>query len=197
MNEAALSEYDYTVVVDSSGSMGEPNKKGVAYPTRWEAMQESVMAFVRDMEKLDSDGIDVVQLGGVCKITRNVTSQNVRDLFATMSPRGGTPLHTALERAFEHGSNKKKFIVVFTDGVPDDEKALTACIKKQANSQTTDEECTVLFVQVGDDAHATKYLNDLDDHLTGAKFDIVDAMTIDEADKFSSITDLITKAISD
>ncbi len=195
---ASLTEYDFIAVVDSSGSMGEPVKKG-STTTRWEAMQESVMTFVRDVEKLDTDGIDVVQLGGACQSWQGVTSDKVRDMFGTMSPRGGTPLAEALEVALQLAgkSSKKDFIVVFTDGVPNDQSAAAKVIINAANRQETDDALTILFIQVGDDAAATKYLRDLDDNLKGAKFDIVDAKTVEEADKFTTTADLILAAISD
>jgi Mg-chelatase subunit ChlD len=193
--DAKLSEYDFIVVVDKSGSMGEPWKGR----TRWEAMQESVMTFVRDVEKFDADGIDVVELGGDCLTHQGVTSQKVRDMFATMSPRGGTPLAQALTNALKCAgkSAKKDFIIVFTDGVPDNGAEAADVIRRQANAQETDDACTILFVQVGDDAAASRYLRSLDDDLKGAKFDIVDAKTIDEAEKFSTTADLILAAIAD
>lgn len=195
---ASLTEYDFVAVVDSSGSMGEPVKKG-STTTRWEAMQESVMTFVRDVEKLDTDGIDVVQLGSNCQSWTGVTSDKVRDMFGTMSPRGGTPLAEALTEALKLAgkSSKKDFIVVFTDGVPNDQSAAAKVLVDAANKQETDDALTVLFIQVGDDAAASAYLRQLDDNLKGAKFDIVDAKTIDEADKFTTTADLILAAISD
>jgi len=195
MNEAKLSEYDFVVVVDKSGSMGEPWKNS----TRWDAMQESVMSFVRDLEKLDSDGIDVVELGGDCRTYAGVTSDNVRQMFQTMHPRGGTPLHVALQQALKlAGKNQKKdFIIVFTDGVPDDKAAAAAVIEKATKDMITDDELTILFIQVGDDKQATAYLKSLDDDLRNAKFDIVDAMTIEEAEKFPTTVDMIIKAIND
>jgi len=195
---ASLTEYDFIAVVDSSGSMGEPVKKG-STTTRWEAMQESVMTFVRDVEKLDTDGIDVVQLGGACQSWQGVTSDKVRDMFGTMSPRGGTPLAEALAEALKLAgkSSKKDFIVVFTDGVPNDQSAAAKVIIDAANKQETDDALTILFIQVGDDASASAYLRQLDDNLKGAKFDIVDAKTVEEADKFSTTADLILAAISD
>ncbi len=195
MSEAKLSEYDFVVVVDKSGSMGEPWKG----QTRWTAMQESVMSFVRDIEKLDSDGIDVVELGGDCRSFLGVTSANVKEMFATMSPRGGTPLHQALEKALACAgkSEKKDMIVVFTDGVPDDAKAAAEVIRRASNKMNNDDELTIVFIQVGDDKAATAYLKSLDDDLKGAKFDIVDAMTIEEAEKFPTTVDMLMKAIAD
>jgi Mg-chelatase subunit ChlD len=192
---AKLSEYDFVVVLDTSGSMGEAWKGS----TRYEAMQESVMAFVRDIAKLDSDGIDIVQLGGSVRTWTGAGPEVVKDIFSSMAPRGGTPLAEALEAAFKLAgkSEKKDFIIVFTDGVPDDKKAAAEAIKRQANRQETDDACTVLFVQVGDDRQATAYLKSLDDDLKGAKFDIVDAKTIEEAEKFATTAELVLAAIAD
>jgi Mg-chelatase subunit ChlD len=197
---AMLSEYDFIIVVDTSGSMGEPNKASEPQgPTRWQAMQESVLTFVRDVEAIDTDGIDVVQLGGSLNIWESVGTSKIRDIFGSMSPRGGTPLADALKNAFKCAgkSPKKDFIIVFTDGVPDHELAAAKAIVEQSKKQDTDDALTILFIQVGDDAAATRYLRNLDDNLKEAKFDIVDTKTVDEANKFSTTSDLILAAIAD
>lgn len=197
--EATLSEYDFIVCIDASGSMSEPVKAG-STKTRWQHMQETATSFARDMEKLDSDGIDVVVFSGSSVDTFNgVTADKVKEIFANRSPRGSTPLDAALQAALKLAgkSAKKDFIIVFTDGVPDDENAAAKVIINQANSQKADDECTFLFIQVGDDRGATAYLRKLDDGLTQAKFDIVDAKTIEEAEKFPTTAELIVHAISD
>ena len=148
---------------------------------------------------LDTDGIDVVQLGGSCKSWTGVTSAKVDEMFNSLSPRGSTPLAEALTDALQLAgkSAKKDFIIVFTDGTPDDPVAAANVIKRQANSQAADDDCTILFVQVGDDRDATAYLRSLDDDLKGAKFDIVDAKTMVEADAFASTSELVVAAIND
>lgn len=200
MNAATLGEYDFIVAIDTSSSMDEPNKRGDnAGPTRWQAMQESVIGFVRDIEAIDSDGIDLVQLGGSLNIWEGVGVDKVRDIFGSMKPRGSTPLADCLKNAFRCAgkSAKKDFIVVFTDGVPDDQAAAARAIVEQSNKQESDDSLTILFIQVGDDAGATQYLRGLDDNLKNAKFDIVDVKTVDEANKFSTTADLILAAIAD
>lgn len=196
---AKLSEYDFVVVIDKSGSMAEPVKTG-ASRTRWEAVQESALGFARDVQQLDSDGIDVVLFSGSGIVSHTgVTADTVKSIFAQNQPRGGTPLAEALTEALKLAdkSDKKAFVVVFTDGVPDDKAAAAKVIVDAANQQATDDALTILFVQVGDDAAATGYLRSLDDDLAGAKFDIVDAKTVAEADAFSSTADLILAAIAD
>lgn len=198
MDKQVLTEYDFIVAIDASGSMGEtdmPNGQ-----SRWNAMQESVTAFVRDVQAFDSDGIDVVIFGGANIYTHEgVTVDKVKDVFATRSPRGSTPLKEALQASLKLAgkSDKKDFILVFTDGVPDDKAGAAQTIIDAANQQETDDALTILFVQVGKDAAATTYLQQLDDDLTGAKFDIVDAKTMAEAEAFATTADLIIHAIND
>ncbi len=195
---AKLGEYDYIAVLDKSGSMNEPVKAG-SKVSRWEAMQESVTGFCRDLERIDSDGIGVVLFSGSSINTFDgVTADKVKEVLS-LRPSGSTPLAQALTEAFKLAgkSDKKDFIVVFTDGTPDDRTAAANVIRAHANKQETDDACTVLFVQVGDDAAATAYLKSLDDDLKGAKFDIVDAITFEEFEKFASVTAIIEKAIAD
>lgn len=194
-----LSEYDFIVVIDKSGSMGEPVKPGSSV-TRWDAVQESAMTFVRDIEKIDSDGLGLVLFSGSSIATYDgVTSQTIRDAFASNSPRGSTPLAEALTAALGLAgkSDKKDFVIVFTDGVPDDKAAAAKVIADASHKQDTDDALTILFVQVGNDAGAAAYLKQLDDDLKGCKFDIVDAKTVEEAEKFATTADLVLAAIND
>lgn len=199
MNASALSEYDFIVAIDTSGSMGDPVKPGSSV-TRWQAVQESAMTLVRDVEKLDSDGLGLVLFGGSnVRSFDGVTSDKIRDIFASSGPRGSTPLAEALTEALKLAgkSDKKDFIVVFTDGVPDDKDAAAKVIRDASNRQETDDSLTILFVQVGNDPYATSYLKGLDDNLKGAKFDIVDVKTTAEADAYATTTELIQAAIND
>lgn len=193
----ALTEYNFVIVLDGSASMGEADMKGNR--SRWEAMQESAGAFIRDVEAIDSDGLDVVLFNaGRVETFSGVTSAKTREIFAQRSPRGSTPMAEALSAALaaSGSSSKKKFIAVITDGVPDDKEAVKNVIRTQANRQTTDDECTFFFMQIGYDQSAKQYLQQLDDNL-GTKFDIVDAKTMEEVDQFASTTELILAAIAD
>lgn len=196
-NQQTLSEYDFVIAIDASGSMAEPMPNG---KTRWENMQETALSFARDIEKIDSDGIDIVIFGGAnIDSHTGVTADKVKDVFATRSPRGSTPLAGALAECLKLAgkSDKKDFVIVFTDGVPDDKAAAANVIVNAANAQETDDALTFLFVQVGDDAAATNYLQSIDDDLTNAKFDIVDAKTMAEAEAFATTADMIIAAIND
>lgn len=196
---ATLTEYDFIVAIDTSGSMGEPVKAGSTV-TRWESVQEAAMTFIRDIEKMDDDGIGLVLFGGSnVQSFDGVNSAKAREAFANNSPRGGTPLAEALTAALNLAgkSAKKDFIIVFTDGVPNDQAAAAQVIRAASNKQESDDALTILFIQVGNDPQATAYLKSLDDSLGGCKFDIVDAKTVEEAEKFSTTADLIIAAIQD
>lgn len=195
---AKLSEYDFVVAIDASGSMGTEDIKGGR--SRWAHMQETAEAFARDLAKLDEDGLGVVVFSGTNIETLDGADVNaVSNIFKSRSPRGGTPLDEALTAALKltGKSDKKDFIIVFTDGVPNDRAAAASVIRDAANKQETDDALTILFVQVGYDAEAGRYLKMLDDDLKGCKFDIVDAKTIEEAEKFATTVDLVLEAIND
>ena len=197
-NASKLSEYDFIIVIDTSGSMSEPVKAG-SPTTRWKAVQESAITLIRDVEQIDTDGLGMVLFGSQVQAFENVGVAKARDVFGTVTPRGGTPLAEALTEAIKLAgkSAKKDVIVVFTDGVPDDQAAAAAVLKNAANAQEKDEDLTILFVQVGDNAEASAYLKSLDNELKDAKFDIVDAKTVAEVDQFPSTQDLILAAIKD
>lgn len=192
-----LTEYDFVVVVDASGSMSTTDAPGGV--SRWNYAAETAGALARALGKFDSDGIDVITFGGSNIQTEvGVTADTVQSIFDKRDPIGGTPLHLALTEALKVAgkSDKKDFILVITDGEPDDKAAAAKVIVEASNKQETDDALTILFVQVGKDAKATAYLKSLDDDLTSAKFDIVDAKTISEVEAFNSVEELIEAAIA-
>ena len=72
----SLEEFNFIVIGDCSSSMGEPVKAGSS-TSRWDAMQESLRGLVRDVAKLDQDGIEFVELGGQGRHYAGVTADNV------------------------------------------------------------------------------------------------------------------------
>lgn len=201
-NASKWTEFDYIICLDASGSMGEPSKRGTSSPSRWEVAQETVTAIARTVAKFDDDGIDVVRFGGNVQQHQGVTVDKVRDIFAT-EPAGGTPTLGAIQAALKLAgkSSKKDFIIVLTDGEPNQGEAplIKQLLIDTANKQETDDSLTFLFIQVGDNAQATSWLKSLDDDLVkaGAKFDIVDVKTAAEVDGFASIPELLEAALND
>ena len=190
-----ITNFDYVVLIDASGSMANTDGKAA---TRFERAKESVIGLVSELGAVDEDGIDVITFGGESIIhTGGVkTPADVQSAF-NRRVAGSTPTAEALELAFKIAgkSDKPDFVVVITDGEPNNRQAVKDVLIKQANSQNADGDLTVLFIQIGDDASAANFLAELDDGLN-AKFDIVDTMTQVKADSYPSLAALIEDAIN-
>lgn len=193
---AKLQEMDFVFLADASGSMSEEDCPGGA--SRWNYMQESMLAAVREIEKFDSDGVDLVIFGGSnITVHTGVTSKTLKEVFATRRPSGSTPTAQALTEAFKLAgkSDKKDFVQVWTDGTPDDKLAVQQVLVQHINKQESDDAFTVQFVQVGDDAAARSWMQSLDDDLKGAKFDAVDLKSQAEVEAAASAAEIILAGI--
>jgi hypothetical protein len=190
------SEFDFLALIDASGSMNNPSLR---FPgkTRWQEQQESVTGLAFALEKFDADGIDVVAFGPGVDVEEGVTGAAVPALFARRGPRGSTPLAPALQVVIDKQkrTGKKTVAVIYTDGAPDNPDLVVKTITDASNALSADDELTFLFIQVGDDPDARRFLDHLDDKLTG-KFDIVDVVSVADADNLEPL-ELITKAIAD
>jgi uncharacterized protein with von Willebrand factor type A (vWA) domain len=200
-----LEERDYTLIIDKSGSMSTPDQPGNR--TRWQAAQESTLALARKCEQFDPDGITVYLFSGRFKRYDNVTSDKVDQIFRENDPSGTTDLAGVLKDATDSYLKRKKsgetkpngeIILVITDGEPDDRKAVMRVIIEASRQIDRDEELAISLIQVGKDQTATKFLKVLDDELqnAGAKFDIVDTVTLDDMEGFT-LSEVLLNAIND
>ena len=200
-----LENRDYTLIIDKSGSMATKDQPGGK--SRWKAMEESTLAIASKCEELDPDGLTVYVFSGKFKRYDNVTSSKVSDIFRENEPSGRTDLAGVLQDATNDYFARKagrqtklngETIVVVTDGEPDDRKAVMRVIIEASRKMDKDEELAITFIQVGTDQQATKFLKVLDDELqgAGAKFDIVDTVTIDDMEDMT-LTEVLLNAIVD
>jgi Mg-chelatase subunit ChlD len=201
MDKNNLSNYDFVVLIDKSGSMETGD--GPGGKTRWEQAREYAESIAAKAGQFDTDGIDVITFGATHKVFNGVTADKVAQIFQEVSPGGSTNTAGALAAALDAykakkaaGSTKNLLVVVVTDGIPDDKAALAKVITDHANSMSDDSETGITFVQIGKDAAARTFLKSLDDDLKGAKFDIVDTKDVEEMENIS-ITDLLEAAIAD
>ena len=190
MGESSIVEdRDYTLIIDKSGSMSINDRPGGK--TRWESAQESTLALAQECEKIDPDGITVYLFSGRFRRYDNVTADRVTKIYAENDPMGRTDLASVLDDAVSNYFERKaageaksngETIVVITDGEPDDYKSVMRVIIDASRKIDRDEELGISLIQVGNDRKATQFLKALDDQLesAGAKFDIVDTITIDE-----------------
>lgn len=191
-NTEALSNRDYTMIIDKSGSMDTEDMNG---KSRWHAVQESAKAVARKLDALDPDGITLYTFSGNFKRYDNVHADSVDKVFQENEPMGSTALHLVLRDAFTNWQQRKKkgetkngeTIVVVTDGEPDDRRAVATEIKNITKVLDNADELKVKFFQIGKDSSAASYLKHLDDDLQseGAKHDIVSAITFDQLENTS------------
>ncbi|MEH2002489.1 MAG: VWA domain-containing protein [Nostoc sp.] len=200
-----MSDRDYTLIIDKSGSMSTPDQVGGR--SRWEIAQESTLALARKAEQFDPDGITVYVFSGRFKRYDDVTSAKVAQIFLENDPAGTTNLAGVLQDALNNYFQRKaagkakpngETILVITDGEPDDRKAVFEVIIHATRQMERDEELGISIIQVGSDAQATKFLKALDDQLqsVGAKFDICDTVTLDDLEEMS-LVDVLSNAITD
>jgi vWA found in TerF C terminus len=200
-----LENRDYTLIIDKSGSMATKDKPGGS--SRWQIMQESTLALASKCEELDPDGITIYLFSGKFKRYDNVTAAKVGTIFQENDPSGRTDLAAVLADALNSYFQRKaagqipangEIILVVTDGEPDDRKAVMDVILAATQKLDRDEELAISFVQVGTDETATKFLKILDDDLgrAGAKFDIVDTITMNDMEDLT-LKEVLLSAISD
>ncbi|AFZ13190.1 von Willebrand factor type A [Crinalium epipsammum PCC 9333] len=200
-----MQDRDYTLIIDKSGSMSTPDQPGGR--SRWDSAQESTLALARKCEQFDPDGITVYLFSSRFKRYENVTSSKVEQLFQENDPAGTTNLAGVLQDAIAHYFQNKaagqtkaggETILVVTDGEPDDRKAVMRAIIEASRQMDRDEELAISLIQVGSDATATRFLKALDDELqgAGAKFDICDAITIDDMADMT-LAEVLLNAIND
>ncbi|HEY9809263.1 MAG TPA: VWA domain-containing protein [Halomicronema sp.] len=200
-----VQDRDYTLIIDKSGSMSTPDQPGGR--NRWQAAEESTLAVARKCEQFDPDGITLYIFSGRFRRFENVTSSKVAQIFQENDPSGTTNLAAVLEDATNDYFKRKaagqtkpngETILVITDGEPDDRRAVMKVIIEASRKMDRDEELAISMIQVGSDATATRFLKALDDELqgAGAKFDIVDTITLDDMEGMT-LTEVLMNAVAD
>lgn len=198
-----MPERDYTIIIDKSNSMSTTDK--AENRTRWDIVKESTIAIAKKCEQEDPDGITVYLFSGKFRRYDNVTAEKVRQIFEKNDPMGRTDLAGVLEDALSNYLERKaagkakaegETILVITDGEPDNRKAVMRTIIDASRQIEKKEEITISLIQVGNDTRATNFLKALDDQLqgAGAKFDIVNTITIEEMQE-STLTETMLSAI--
>ncbi|MGK7882747.1 MAG: VWA domain-containing protein [Crocosphaera sp.] len=203
--DSRIENRDYTLIIDKSSSMATSD--GPDGKTRWQIAQESTLALADKCEEIDPDGITVYVFSGAFKRYDNVTSDKVTKVYEENQPMGQTDLASVLEDAFEDYFKRKEAgtakpngetFLIITDGEPTDRKAVISLIMDAAQKVDREDELGISFIQVGTDKNATLFFKALDDDLqgAGAKFDIVDTVTVDKM-KGMSLTDVLLNALID
>jgi hypothetical protein len=172
-------------------------------------MQESTLALAAKCEEFDPDGITVYTFSTRFRRYDNVTANRVIQIFQENEPLGRTEMAEVLKDLFqnyfqrrESGETKPngEIILVVTDGQPDNRESVIREIVEATQRIDRDEELGISFIQIGNDPDAAAFLKALDGELQdlGAKFDIVDTITIQEIEEEAlSLKEVLLKAIQD
>ncbi|OAB57541.1 hypothetical protein AY600_10635 [Phormidium willei BDU 130791] len=200
-----LENRDYTLIVDRSGSMSEQDQTGGK--SRWEVVKNSAIALAEKCEEYDPDGITVYLFSSRFRRYDNVNSDKVRKIFEENTPVGKTGLAAVLDDALNNYFERKaagtsqpngEIMLVITDGEPDNRKDVIKLLIEASKKIDRDEELGISFIQVGHDPKVREFLKALDDQLTdtGAAFDIVDTITLEDMEG-KSLSDVLLNAILD
>ncbi|KAJ1308347.1 hypothetical protein OPQ81_004057 [Rhizoctonia solani] len=172
-----LMNYDTQFLIDDSGSMAG---------SRWNEARDALTGLAHHALKHDQDGIEIFFLNNVYsgKAVRN--EEEVRQLFYSVKPGGGTPTGHRLEQILTdyitkieaaktksggadplQSGIKPLNLIVITDGEPSDdpESVIVAAARRLDAGQFSLTQVGIQFIQVGNDKSASKALKELDSHL--------------------------------
>lgn len=203
--DSIVTNRDYTLIIDKSGSLNTDDD-GIG-KTRWQIAQESTIALAEKCEEIDPDGITIYLYSGRFRRYDNVTAEKIKQIYTENEPVGKSDLKSVLQDALDNYFQRKaegkakqngETMLIITDGIPDEPKEIIKLIISASQKIDRDEELGISFIQVGKDKKATEYFKALDDLLedAGAKFDIVDTISMDDMQNMS-LADVLINALID
>jgi Mg-chelatase subunit ChlD len=180
-------------LVDRSGSMATADCDG---DTRYNAVRESLKAFVRGAAKYDPDGVSIHFFNNKVETHSDVSDvATVDKLIDTHGPGGGTATHLAIQAAWKEHRTKQSaatFVMIFTDGEPSEPEEVKKTIVNITNTMNNPEEFRLSFLTVGQRSpELSAWLSALDSDLKGAKYDIVGVEELSGVDFDAAVADLI------
>lgn len=193
-----LKTFDTVIIVDDSGSMQLAPPSGG--PTRWQEARDALAGLTSLVANKDPDGIDVHFLNSPRSLISCTDPGAVRALFDSVEPDGATPTGAKIEelmmeyldgievakqcratgQPFPPGfvEPRKRNYLIVTDGAATDdvEEVLVTIARRLDQNHFPLSQLGFSFIQVGDDAQATRFLQQLDDIIANRSHvrDIVD-----------------------
>ena len=202
-----IGERDYALIIDRSGSMHTEDAGASKDKSRWESVKEDSISVAHKLVELNPDGLYFQFFSTAPVLFGLVSPAKVEEAFKSTEPGGSTNLHLALAAQLDDYLQRKaagktkpqgEAIFVVTDGQPDDRDKVAQVIVNTTKRLTSPDELNITFIQVGQDAGASAFLNFLDDDLEkkGAKYDIVDTLTMDALGS-KNMTQVIIDAVTE
>ena len=170
---------DYSVLVDASSSMRMATRSGYdKRKNRWDEAREVLELLVPQVVEHDEDGISLYFFStGYRKFTHVNSALEVKEKFSSTRPKGGTQLVGALEDAvIPDNRGRPETILVITDGAPENRQAVEKVLVDTSEATEYSDDLRVVFVQVGSDAGASRWLSTLDERL-GCPVGVVNTAT--------------------
>ena len=174
--------YNYTIVLNRSESMGLNESSIAASNTRWSEAEKALKVLVPAVCQVNSDGPSLYLSGTeYARHTNCRFASDVEGLFRQYSPEGVPKLHPVLSAVIEEArrtyaqNRRPSAVLIIHDELPYEPDRVKQLMKDAANSIVAPGEIFFSFIQCGEDAAASGFLDELDFGLK-AKYDIVDAL---------------------
>lgn len=184
----------FIIAFDISGSMQAQDCPGNT--RRFDYVLETMKAFIGEAAKWDPDGVSFYAFNNQLQAFPNVTTvAEINAKIAKLRPGGGTATHLAITAAYnEHkaAGSEQTFLMIFTDGEPTDPTAVQNAIIAITKDVKDEKEFRICILTVGQRSpELARWLDDLDNHLTGASYDIVKVETLEDVDFEQAVADAI------
>ncbi|KAJ3481466.1 hypothetical protein NLI96_g7639 [Meripilus lineatus] len=175
----SLRGYDTVIIVDDSQSM--------SWYGRWAEARAALMAFAEIAVQYDQDGIEIRFFNSPRVESHIISADQVARLFDSVEPSGATPLGNSLDTCIRpyikdwksangriwsrftssQRSPKPRNFLVITDGCPTDDPqdVIFRLSVKMDKLKMPQNQVGIQLVQIGDDAQATEFLQDLDNYV--------------------------------
>lgn len=179
---------DFIFLIDVSASMGATDTP--TGQTRYDFAKEKAKAFCHEASKIDTDGISIYRFGHAVTRFSDITEDKIDGVFNDGPNEMSTDTAAAIQAAYEEHvarKNDQTFVLIVTDGAPNNTKAVQDVIVNITNQVKDEREFNIGFLQVGKDSAATAFLTALDDDLKGAKYDIVDAKRLEDVSFMAAV----------
>lgn len=184
----------FIVGFDISGSMQTKDCPGNT--TRFSYVLETMKVFIAEAAKWDPDGVSFYTFNNQCVEYPDVVSvAQINDTIGKLKPGGGTNTHLAIDAAYREHKKKgsrQTFLILFTDGEPSEPDLVKQAVIDITNNVKDEKEFRISILTVGQrSAELNQWLDDLDDHLTGAKYDIIDIERLEDVDFEQAVANAI------
>lgn len=185
------------VAFDISGSMNTTDCPGNT--SRFEYIQKLMRLFIAKAAKYDPDGVSFYPFNNRVYEYPDVKNvEEINEMIRNLSASGGTSTELPIRAAYKEHKDKKNertFLLMFTDGEPNNKSAVEKAIIDITKDVKDEREFRIAILTVGQRSSGlTRWLEALDDDLTskGAKYDIVAIHKLEEVNFEQAIEDATT-----